>query len=203
MNPGWASFPWLGINPTPSILQNPTWALAAVALNTVWQFPGLSFIIMSGGSSRCPTTCSRPRIDGASHGPFWRITSDALADAVLRVVVGTIYAFQSFGQIDILIGPATRRGSTPTFLIYYIYESLQIDNNAGRRSVLSIVCSSSPSRYTRQMRYLERRVSMPADATALARRAGIRATEAASRRGPAHRRIPSLSYLLLSVGARW
>jgi len=30
------------------------------------------------------------------------------------VVVGTIYAFQSFGQIDILIGPSNAAGSTPT-----------------------------------------------------------------------------------------
>jgi len=61
----------------------------------------------------------------ADHRP------DALADAVLRRGVGTIYAFQSSGR-STSSSDSTRRGPRQR-LIYYIYESLQIDNNAGRR----------------------------------------------------------------------
>jgi len=45
-------------------------------------------------------------------------------------------------------------------LIYYIYESLQIDNNAGQAAVLSIVLFVITLSLTLvQMRYLERRVT--------------------------------------------
>jgi len=83
---------------------------------TVWQFLGLSFIIMSAGLQSVPDDLlEAARIDGASA---WTRSgaspSDALADAVLRRGGRTIYAFQSFGQIDILIGPSNAAGSTPT-----------------------------------------------------------------------------------------
>jgi len=129
---------------------------------TVWQFLGLSFIIMSAGSSRCPTTCSRPpgsMVLGmdpvlADHRP------DALADAVLR----------RGGRHDLRLSELRadrhphrtqqRGGVHANVLIYYIYESLQIDNNAGQAAVLSIVLFVITLSLTLvQMRYLERRVT--------------------------------------------
>ena len=64
MNPQVGLLPWMGISPHPPILQNPTWALPAVAITTVWQTLGLTFILMSSGrSSRsrpsARSTCSR------------------------------------------------------------------------------------------------------------------------------------------------
>jgi ABC-type sugar transport system permease subunit len=163
MNPVVGLLPWLGINPTPSILQNPTWALPAVALMTVWQFLGLSFIIMSAGLQSVPDDLlEAARIEGASAWTrFWRITVPMLSPTLFfGVVVGTIYAFQSFGQIDILIGPSNAAGVHANVLIYYIYESLQIDNNAGQAAVLSIVLFVITLSLTLvQMRYLERRVT--------------------------------------------
>src|SRR5260370_23879232 len=47
MNPQVGLLPWLGINPSPAILDNPSWALPAGAIAPVWQKLGLSFILTS------------------------------------------------------------------------------------------------------------------------------------------------------------
>ena len=54
MNPIVGLLPWLGLNVHPSILQSPTWALPAVAMIAIWQFLGLSFIIMTAGLQSLP-----------------------------------------------------------------------------------------------------------------------------------------------------
>jgi ABC-type sugar transport system permease subunit len=68
LNPVVGLLPWLGINPTPPALESTTWALPAVALITIWQFLGLSFIIMSAGLQSVPDELlEAARIDGASE----------------------------------------------------------------------------------------------------------------------------------------
>ena len=56
------------------------------------------------------------RIDGAGTWTrFWRITVPLLSPTIFfAVVVGTIYAFQTFGAIDILIGSQNAAHRTPT-----------------------------------------------------------------------------------------
>ena len=54
MNPQVGLLPWLGIDPTPPILQNPSLALIAVSITTIWQNLGLSFILMSAGLQNVP-----------------------------------------------------------------------------------------------------------------------------------------------------
>ena len=111
LNPVVGLLPWLGINPTPPALESSTWALPAVAVITIWQFLGLSFIIMLAGLQSVPDELlEAARIDGA--GPwtrFWRMTVPLLSPTIFfAVVVSTIYAFQAFGAIDILIGQPER-----------------------------------------------------------------------------------------------
>jgi len=66
MDPVVGLLPWLGINPHPAILENPTWALPAVSLIAVWQFLGLSFIIMTAGLQSLPDEIlEAARLDGA------------------------------------------------------------------------------------------------------------------------------------------
>ena len=68
LNPVVGLLPWLGINPTPPALESTTWALPAVALITIWQFLGLSFIIMSAGLQSVPDELlEAARIDGAGR----------------------------------------------------------------------------------------------------------------------------------------
>ena len=162
MNPIVGLLPWLGINPTPPLLENTTWALPSVALMTIWQFLGLSFIIMSAGLQSVPDeVLEAARIDGATAWTrFWRVTVPMLSPTIFfGVVVGTIFAFQSFGQIDILIGPQNAAYRHVDVLIYNIVNTLTQDNNPGAAAVMSIALFLITLVLTLlQLRFLERRV---------------------------------------------
>ena len=162
MDPIVGFLPWLGLNPHPAILENPTWALPAVALIAVWQFLGLSFIIMTAGLQSLPEeVLEAARLDGAgSWTMFWRITVPLLSPTIFfGLVIGTIYAFQSFGQIDILIGPQNTVFTHTNVLLYYISTALSVQNDPGLAAVLSIVLFTILLVLTlAQLRFLERRV---------------------------------------------
>ena len=162
MNPIVGLLPWLGINPTPPLLENTTWALPSVALMTIWQFLGLSFIIMSAGLQSVPEeVLEAARIDGATAWTrFWRVTVPMLSPTIFfGVVVGTIFAFQSFGQIDILIGAQNAAYRHVDVLIYNIVNTLTQDNNPGAAAVMSISLFLITLVLTLlQLRFLERRV---------------------------------------------
>ena len=66
---------WLGRTGNLSPLDDPKWALVAVAGVTIWQNLGLSFIIMSAGLQAVPDELlEAARIDGASEFRlYWRI----------------------------------------------------------------------------------------------------------------------------------
>jgi len=162
MDPVVGFLPWLGVNPHPAILENPTWALPAVAVIAVWQFLGLSFIIMSAGLQSLPEeVLEAARLDGAgSSTTFWRITVPLLSPTLFfALVVGTIFAFQSFGQIDILIGSQNAAFTHTNVLLYYIYQALSVQDDPGLAAVLSIVLFTVLFAVTLlQLRFLERRV---------------------------------------------
>jgi len=162
MNPIVGLLPWLGLNVYPSILQSPTWALPAVAMIAIWQFLGLSFIIMTAGLQSLPEeVLEAARLDGAGTWTmFWRVTVPLLSPTLFfGLVIGTIYAFQSFGQIDILIGPANSAFTHTNVLLYYVYQALSIQNDPGLAAVLSIVLFAILLVVTLlQMRFLEKRV---------------------------------------------
>ena len=163
LNPVVGLLPWLGINPNPPALESTTWALPAVALITIWQFLGLSFIIMLAGLQSVPDELlEAARIDGA--GPwtrFWRMTVPLLSPTIFFAgVISTIYAFQAFGAIDILIGNQYAARLHTNVLIYDIVNTLQIDNNAGAAAIMATVLFLILLALTvLQMRFLERRVT--------------------------------------------
>ena len=167
-----------GIQTEPSILQNPdpiinislpvirsfipSVALTAVAVTTIWQNLGLSFILMSAGLQAVPDELQEAaEIDGA--GPwtrFWSVTLPLLSPTIFfAFVVGSIFAFQTFGQIDLL----TPRGGplkTTNVLTYYIYDQLQFSKNDGKAAVLAIALFGVTLLLTLiQFQFLERRVS--------------------------------------------
>ncbi|HVA10038.1 MAG TPA: sugar ABC transporter permease [Acidimicrobiales bacterium] len=164
MNPIVGLLPWLGISTQPPLLENTTWALPAIAVMSIWQFLGLSFIIMSAGLQSVPEeVLEASRIDGATAWTrFWRVTIPLLSPTIFfAIVVGTIYAFQTFGQIDILIGFSNDPARLHTnVLIYNIVTTLQQENNAGAAAVMSIALFVLTLLLTLvQMRFLEKRVS--------------------------------------------
>lgn len=159
-NPQVGLLPWLGINPQPAILDNPNLALPAVAVTTIWQNLGLSFILMSSGLQNVPDEIlEAASVDGARPlTRFFRITVPLLSPTIFfAVVIGTIFAFQTFGQIDLLTqgGPLKRTN----VLTYFIYTTLRKQNNDGKAAVLAIALFFITLVLTLvQQRYLERRV---------------------------------------------
>ena len=133
MNPSVGLLPWLGLTTNPTILQNPDWALIAVAVVTVWQTLGLTFILMASGLQGVPDELfEAAKVDGAgAWSRFWHVTLPMMSPTIFfAVVIGTIFAFQSFGQIDILTqgGPLKKTN----VLTYFIYDTLQRQSDPGQ-----------------------------------------------------------------------
>jgi ABC-type sugar transport system permease subunit len=144
-----------------SPLDDPRWALIAVAGVTVWQNLGLSFIIMSAGLQAVPDELiEAARVDGAgTWSRFRNVTLPLLSPTLFfAIVVGSILAFHSFGQIDLLTqgGPQDRTN----VLVYAIYRTVFTENNDGKAAVLAMALFAVTLVLTVvQLRLLERRVS--------------------------------------------
>ena len=156
---GW--IPALGFNPRPPVLENPDWALPAVALVSVWQNIGLSFIIMSAGLQAIPDELlEAAEIDGARPWRrFWQVTVPLMSPTIyFTIVVGSIFAFQAFGQIDLLT-PSNQKLLGTNVLTYYIFSNLRERQDPGTAAVLAIALFAITLLLTlTQMRLLERRV---------------------------------------------
>lgn len=152
---------WLGQQNQLSVLDNPTWALVAVSVVTVWQNVGLAFILMSAGLQAVPDELLEAcAIDGARRWVRFRYVILPLLSPTIffAVVVGTILSLQSFGQIDLLTqgGPLERTN----LLVYNIYDQVFNQNNAGRASVMAIALFFITLVLALvQIRLLERRVT--------------------------------------------
>ena len=121
------------------ILGNPTWALPAVSVVTIWQNLGITFIIMSAALQALPDDIlEAARVDGASSAHrFFHITLPLLSPTIFfMTVVGVISSFQAFGQIDILTsgGP----GNHTTVLIYAIYQAAFTNQDTGQAAVMAV-----------------------------------------------------------------
>ncbi|HYL51687.1 MAG TPA: sugar ABC transporter permease [Acidimicrobiia bacterium] len=152
---------WLGRTGSLSPLDDPKWALVAVAGVTIWQNLGLSFIIMSAGLQAVPDELlEAARIDGAgAWSRFRNVTLPMLSPTLFfAAVVGSILAFHSFGQIDLLTegGPQNHTN----VLVYSIYQTVFKENNNGKAAVLAIALFAMTLVLTLvQLKILERRVS--------------------------------------------
>lgn len=153
--------PWLGFSPDPPILENSTWALPSVAGVTVWQNIGFSFIIMSAGLQAVPDeVLEAAEVDGArAWRRFWRVTVPLLSPTIFfAIVVGSIMAFQTFGQVHLLTegGP----GDTTNVMAYAIFDSIRgADRDPSRAAALSIALFFVTLVITVvQLRVLEKRV---------------------------------------------
>jgi sn-glycerol 3-phosphate transport system permease protein len=152
---------WLGRTGSLSPLDDPKWALVAVAGVTIWQNLGLSFIIMSAGLQGVPDELlEAARVDGAgAWSRFRNVTLPLLSPTLFfATVVGSILAFHSFGQIDLLTegGPQERTN----VLVYAIYKTVFKENNDGKAAVLAMALFAITLVLTVvQLKILERRVS--------------------------------------------
>jgi sn-glycerol 3-phosphate transport system permease protein len=107
-------------------LSDPDTALRGVALSSVWQNLGLSFIIVLAGLQAVPDELYEAAdLDG--YGPFrrlFRVTIPLISPTLMfLLVVLVIFAFQAYAQVDILTGGGPA-GSTET-LVWKIFNSQQ------------------------------------------------------------------------------
>jgi ABC-type sugar transport system permease subunit len=152
---------WFGSSE--SLLQNPDWALLAVSASAIWQNLGLSFIIMSAGLQAVPDELlEAARVDGAGvWSRFRNVTLPLLSPTLFfATVVGSILAFQAFGQIDLLTqgGPQDKTN----VLVYAIYRESagSTTPNEGKAAILSLALFVITMLLTLiQLRLLERRVT--------------------------------------------
>jgi len=152
---------WLGRTGSLSPLDDPKWALVAVAGVTIWQNLGLSFIIMSAGLQGVPDELlEAARVDGAgTWSRFRNVTLPLLSPTLFfATIVGSILAFHSFGQIDLLTEGGPQEHTN--VLVYAIYKTVFKENNDGKAAVLAIALFAITMVLTLvQLRILERRVS--------------------------------------------
>jgi sn-glycerol 3-phosphate transport system permease protein len=152
---------WLGRTGSLSPLDDPKWALVAVAGVTIWQNLGLSFILMSAGLQAVPDDLlEAATVDGAGAWSRFRNVMLPLISPTLffATIVGSILAFHSFGQIDLLTegGPQNHTN----VLVYAIYRTVFKENNDGKAAVLAMALFAITLVLTLvQLRVLERRVS--------------------------------------------
>ncbi|HLB23084.1 MAG TPA: sugar ABC transporter permease [Dehalococcoidia bacterium] len=126
--------------PTASWLTDPTWALPAVAMTTVWMNVGFATIVILAGLQNIPEELyEAARVDGAGgRDQFLHVTLPGLSPTLLFVsVVGVIFAFQSFGQINILTqgGPL----DSTNVIVYSIYREAFLHYNVGLASAQAVV----------------------------------------------------------------
>ncbi|MGW4381619.1 carbohydrate ABC transporter permease [Kitasatospora sp. NPDC004531] len=112
----------LGLGPV-GWLTDSRYALLSIAISTIWMNLGYNVLVLSAGIGSIPgEVLEAARLDGASGLRLARsITVPMLGPSLFfLVVISTVNALQSFGQIHILTkgGPD---GSTRT-LVYSVYE---------------------------------------------------------------------------------
>lgn len=121
-------------------LTDPTWALIAVSITTIWMNLGFTFLILLGGLQSIDSYLYESAdIDGSGY--FYklrRITIPMLSPTLFFVITVTIInAFQTFGQIDILTqgGPQ----NTTNLIVYSIYREAFVNYQFGSASAQAVV----------------------------------------------------------------
>lgn len=139
-NPSTKATTWLvdllGLS-SPSLLANPTTALPAVAVMTIWSGIGFNFIIALAGMQAIPSDLyESAAIDGAGRWQAFRFITLPLLSPTLffLLVIGTIGALQAFTQFHILMPD-----SPNTVFVYETFRVFWYGNRYGLASAMSII----------------------------------------------------------------
>ena len=126
--------------PTRSWLGDPSWALLALALVSVWKITGYSMVIFLAGLQDIPPSLlEAAALDGA--GPYQRfahVTWPLLRPSVAFVgTTSLILSFQAFDVVRVMTqgGPV----KSTTLFVYAIYEHVFVNLRVGRASALIVV----------------------------------------------------------------
>lgn len=130
----------LGEGETIDLLNDPRWAIVAVAAVTVWTNLGFGFIIFSAALLGVPEQLyEAARLDGCGGMALFRhITLPMIRPMIgFAAIAATLNGILSFGQIDLLTkgGPDGRTN----VLAYALYQKAFRDNDQSKASVMAIV----------------------------------------------------------------
>lgn len=132
--------PSIGLIKSPDLLSQPSTAMFGVALVSMWQNLGLSFVIVLAGLQAIPQEVEEAStLDG--HGPlrrFFRVTLPLISPVLLfLLVVLVINAFQAFAQIDAVTRPSGGPNGATETVVFKIFENRTPDR-LGEGSVMSV-----------------------------------------------------------------
>lgn len=140
-------------------LRNPTFALLAVSIVTIWMNIGFSFlIVLSALSGINSEIYESAEIDGAGYfRKLFKITIPLISPNLFYLfVVTTIKSLQTFGQVDILTsgGPA----ESTNLIVYQIWKAAFVNGRYDEASAMSVILFIIVGLITTIQFKLERRV---------------------------------------------
>lgn len=130
----------LGIDAAPAWLADPTYALPAVAIVSIWKDVGFYMILLLAGLQTIdPTYYEAARIDGARVvRRFFRITVPLLSRSLFFVlIIAMVRSTQTFEITYALTEGGPNRSSTT--LAYFIYENAFIHFQMGYAAALAYI----------------------------------------------------------------
>lgn len=156
-----SAFNWLGL-PKILWLQDPSWAMPALIVMSLWAIGGAMITFLAGLQGIPQHLYEAAEIDGANYWDrFWNVTIPMMSPVIFfNLVIGLIGALQTFTQGYLM----TRGGPQNATLFYglYIYRSAFRDFKMGYAAALSwvlfaivLVLSLFVFRYLGRMVYYE------------------------------------------------
>lgn len=147
--------------PTINWLANPTNAMWAIIITTVWMHLGFVFLVFLGAIESVPTTLYEAAdVEGVSkHYQFFHITLPMISPTLFFTSTITIIgSFKSFGLIDLI----TKGGPTnaTNMLVYRIYNDAFFGGNYAKSSAEAIILTVIIAFFTYlQFKFLEKKVN--------------------------------------------
>ncbi|MCL4440239.1 MAG: sugar ABC transporter permease [Firmicutes bacterium] len=126
--------------PAPPWLADPSWAMPAVIIMSVWKNTGYYMVIYLAGLQSIPESYHEAaKVDGATSWQCFRhITWPLLMPStMLIVIIALIHSFQVFGQIYVMTagGPV----NSTSVLVYYLYQQAFVYFRMGYASAVGFV----------------------------------------------------------------
>jgi multiple sugar transport system permease protein len=122
----------------PRWLGDPTWAMVAVIIVSVWQVMGYNMVILLAGLQGVPQELlDAASIDGAGRvRRFWHVTIPLLTPTLFFLsIIAVINSFQVFGLIYVMTGGGP--GTATTVYVYQIWKEAFQLRNMGYAAALS------------------------------------------------------------------
>lgn len=122
----------------PRWLGDPTWAMVAVIIVSVWQVMGYNMVILLAGLQGVPQELlDAASIDGAGRiRRFWHVTVPLLTPTIFFLsIIAVINSFQVFGLIYVMTGGGP--GTATTVYVYQIWKEAFQLRNMGYAAALS------------------------------------------------------------------